>query len=165
MFLQRGKAKQLNPNASGALLEYFSPDYFTAKRRFLAACDRLAFEHHSLLIDAPGPTAEPFTIDVAVFGATQPETALVISSGLHGVEGFFGSAVQLAILASVSHGWRPPVNSALVLIHALNQFGFAWQRRCNEENVDLNRNFLCADQAYAGAPPTRSGPQIMKRPM
>jgi hypothetical protein len=31
--------------------------------------------------------------------------------------------------------------SGLVLIHALNAFGFAWLRRVNEENVDLNRNF------------------------
>jgi predicted deacylase len=39
------------------------------------------------------------------------------------------------------------------LIHALNPFGFAWQRRFNEENVDLNRNFLLAEQTYSGAPP------------
>jgi hypothetical protein len=28
-----------------------------------------------------------------------------------------------------------------MLIHALNPFGFAWLRRVNEANVDLNRNF------------------------
>jgi predicted deacylase len=28
-----------------------------------------------------------------------------------------------------------------MLIHALNPFGFAWLRRVNEDNVDLNRNF------------------------
>jgi hypothetical protein len=135
------------------LAAYFSPDYFTAKRRFLEACDRRALEHHSLLIDAPSPTAEPLTIDVAVGGARQPMSALIVSSGIHGVEGLFGSAVQLAFLASLPRGWRPPENSALVLIHALNPFGFAWQRRFNEENVDLNRNFLLAEQVYSGAPP------------
>jgi hypothetical protein len=39
------------------------------------------------------------------------------------------------------------------LIHALNPFGFAWRRRFNEENVDLNRNFLLPDEPYSGAPP------------
>jgi hypothetical protein len=31
---------------------------------------------------------------------------------------------------------------ALLLVHAVNPFGFAWLRRVNESNVDLNRNFL-----------------------
>ncbi|MEQ8611293.1 MAG: M14 family metallopeptidase, partial [Parvibaculum sp.] len=29
-----------------------------------------------------------------------------------------------------------------VFIHAINPYGFAWNRRVNEDNVDLNRNFL-----------------------
>jgi predicted deacylase len=29
----------------------------------------------------------------------------------------------------------------MILIHALNPYGFAWLRRVNEDNVDLNRNF------------------------
>jgi hypothetical protein len=29
----------------------------------------------------------------------------------------------------------------VVLVHALNPYGFAWLRRVNENNVDLNRNF------------------------
>jgi hypothetical protein len=34
-----------------------------------------------------------------------------------------------------------PKNTALVLIHAINPHGFAHERRVNEDNVDLNRNF------------------------
>ena len=41
---------------------------------------------------------------------------------------------------------------ALVLLHALNPFGVAWVRRANEENVDLNRNFLDEGETYAGSP-------------
>jgi hypothetical protein len=40
----------------------------------------------------------------------------------------------------------------VILLHAVNPFGFAWQRRFNENNVDLNRNFLLPDEPYAGAP-------------
>ncbi len=79
-------------------------------------------------------------------------SALVVSSGVHGVEGFFGSAVQLAFLEKLPPDWRPPEGAAVVLIHALNPFGFAWQRRFNEENVDLNRNFLLAEQTYCRRP-------------
>jgi ribosomal protein S18 acetylase RimI-like enzyme len=35
-----------------------------------------------------------------------------------------------------------PADVALVLVHAVNPWGFAWLRRMNEDNVDLNRNFL-----------------------
>jgi hypothetical protein len=155
VFTRRSSVTQANSGSAdtAALAKSFSPDYFTAKLRFLAACDRLAFEHHSLLVDAPSPTNEPLTIDVAVCGPRDPNSALVVSSGVHGVEGFFGSAVQLAFLEKLPHGWQPPDGSALVFIHALNPFGFAWQRRFNEENVDLNRNFLLAEEKYAGAPP------------
>jgi hypothetical protein len=74
---------------------------------------------------------------------------LLHSSGLHGVEGYAGSAVQLALLE------RPPVlptDCALVLVHALNPYGMAWRRRVNENNVDLNRNFLAPGERWEGAP-------------
>jgi hypothetical protein len=34
------------------------------------------------------------------------------------------------------------------MIHALNPFGFAFLRRANEDNVDLNRNFVDHDKPY-----------------
>jgi hypothetical protein len=49
---------------------------------------------NSLPIDAPESDIEYLTIDVAV--SAPSTTALVLSSGLHGVEGLFGSAVQAA---------------------------------------------------------------------
>jgi len=42
---------------------------------------------------------------------------------------------------------------AIVVVHTLNPFGMAWLRRVNEENVDLNRNFLNPGEEYVGAPP------------
>ncbi len=71
--------------------------------------------------------------------------ALVISSGLYGVEGLFGSAVQLALLERYLPDYRLPPDLAIVIIHILNPFGCAWYRRWNEDNIDLNRNFLLAE--------------------
>jgi hypothetical protein len=109
--------------------------------------------HTAVPIDAEGPQQEPLSIDVAVAGGDQPSSAIVVSSGLHGVEGFFGSAVQLAFLECLPSSWRPPAGMALILLHALNPFGFAWRRRFNEDNVDLNRNFLLPGERYSGSPP------------
>jgi hypothetical protein len=133
--------------------DFYSADYFAARRRFIAAAGEHGFKHSELEIQAKSPTDEPLTIDVAVAGAARPQTALLLSSGIHGVEGFFGSAVQLAFLDSLAPDWQPPRGAAVVLLHALNPYGFAWRRRFNEENVDLNRNFLRAEEAYSGSPP------------
>jgi predicted deacylase len=134
-------------------VSYYSADYFAAKHRFLAASVDLHLEHHALQIHAPSPNSEPLTIDISVAGASRPKTAIVLSSGVHGVEGVFGSAVQLAYLKLLAPYWQPPADAAVILIHSINPYGFAWQRRFNEDNVDLNRNFLLADQPYTGSPP------------
>ena len=36
----------------------------------------------------------------------------------------------------------PGAGTAVVLIHMLNPWGAAWQRRHNEDNIDLNRSFV-----------------------
>jgi hypothetical protein len=140
------------PGDSDTPRDYFSPDYFTARERFVASCATHGFGHQAISIDAPGPRNEPLTIDVGVAGPPNPKSARVLTSGVHGVEGFFGSAVQLAFLDSLAPDWEPPEGAAVVLLHALNPYGFAWRRRFNEQNVDLNRNFLLAGEPYSGAP-------------
>ena len=130
----------------------FSPNYSAARARFRAgahAADARLEEHP---IGQVGPDGEDLTIDVAILGNPEPTRAVVVSSGLHGVEGFFGSAVQAALLEDVLGGWHPPDDGALILLHALNPYGFAWLRRVNESNVDLNRNVLLDDEPYTGAP-------------
>ena len=74
----------------------------------------------------------------------------MLSAGLHGVEGFFGSAVQIATLRSgLFREWKRS-SIGILLIHALNPHGFAWVRRGDEANIDPNRNFLLPGQDYAG---------------
>src|SRR5688500_18661675 len=121
---------------------FFAADYFAARGRFREATADDGFRREVHEIDASGPDGEPLTIDAAVLGSRDPRRVVVVSSGLHGVEAFFGSAVQLAWLEHRAPTWSIPADAALVLVHALNPFGFAWRRRWNENNVDLNRNFL-----------------------
>ena len=128
--------------------DYFSPDYFTARSRFRQKVEDAGGRLKGLELDAKGPNGEDLTIDIAWFGAEHPRRVLLHSSGLHGVEGFAGSAIQLQFLDSM-----PPIpdDGAIVLVHVLNPYGMAWLRRFNENNVDLNRNFL-GDEGYAGVP-------------
>ena len=125
---------------------FFSESYTEARERFLAAAAKLAAGIYSFPVVADSD--DELFIDVAIVGDEQSPT-VITSSAVHGVEGFFGSAVQLALLEQLQHR-----DCAVrhVLIHALNPFGFSALRRFNEDNVDLNRNFLIGKELYVGAP-------------
>lgn len=135
---------------------YFSPDYATARNRFRAAIAAQNGRLDVLKLQDTGPGGEELTIDVGWFGAAHPERALVHSCGLHGVEGFAGSAIQLQWLEEGIAA--PPDDAAIAIVHALNPYGAAWLRRVNEHNVDLNRNFRAPDDD--GADPGRDYPLV-----
>ena len=125
----------------------FPPDYFAARQQFRNLATKHGWGLESHPIAAKGPDGEELTLDVAAHGPAGPKL-LVVSSGVHGVEAPFGSAVQLALLEK----WKaaPPVRC--LFVHAVNPFGFAHRRRVNEDNADLNRNFLLSGQEYRGSP-------------
>ena len=126
----------------------FSSSYSEARHRFLDAARAVNADVHSHALDAASP--DKLAIDVATLGEPH-DPALVISSGIHGVEGYFGSAVQLALLQQLKLA-NHRKNIRYVLIHGVNPYGFAQGRRVNEDNTDLNRNFMLNVSAYAGAP-------------
>lgn len=127
----------------------FSPDYRSARDRFRDAARHAGATLDALLLQARGPLQEILTIDIARLGERGARRILLHTSGLHGVEAFAGSAVQLATLANPP---ALPGGCELVLVHVLNPYGMAWLRRANENNVDLNRNFLRAHERWDGAP-------------
>ncbi len=116
-----------------------APDYATARERFRAAARARGWTCDAYAAAGVGPNGEPLTVDVAISPSHEPgDDALVVSSGLHGVEGHFGSAVQIAALESPDDLFA---GARGVFVHALNPYGFAWSRRGDADNVDLNRAF------------------------
>ncbi len=130
----------------------FSPDYTASRSRFRAAALAAGWDWTAHGLGCNGPDGDPLTVDVARIGPERPTHIVVVSSGLHGIEGFFGAAVQVGLLEGALATWRPPEGVAVLMLHALNPYGFAHLRRVNENNVDLNRNFLLDGEPYAGAP-------------
>jgi hypothetical protein len=120
----------------------FADDYFQAREAFLGLAQARGGRLTSHAIAARGPGGETLTIDTARFGAANPARVFCLVSGLHGVEGPAGSAAQLQFLAEDFPALTLPSDGAVLLIHAANPFGYAWGRRANEDNVDLNRNFM-----------------------
>jgi hypothetical protein len=118
----------------------FADTYTIARTQFLAAATGVAAYQASRTIAARGPQDEELAIDMARVGSEHPHTLVVLTSGVHGVEGYTGSVLQQLWLTQFANDLPPDV--CVLLIHAINPFGFAYDRRVNENNVDLNRNAL-----------------------
>ena len=128
-------------------LLHFSDDYQEARQRFVSACGKVGADLSSSENPNSGPDGRALYTDIAVLGPEEASSALVLQSGTHGVEGFAGSAIQTALLHD-SLLSQLVLKLRLILIHAINPWGFAHQRRTNEDNVDLNRNFVDRSQPY-----------------
>jgi predicted deacylase len=123
---------------------YFSATYSEARQKFLAAatqlrCEVTTYAHPTV----KGALGETIAIDVASFVPEGAKQVVMVTSAMHGAEGFCGSGCQIAMLNDAELIERFTKNKvAFVLVHAVNPFGFSHLRRVNEDNVDLNRNFV-----------------------
>ncbi|QQO13890.1 M14 family metallopeptidase [Bradyrhizobium diazoefficiens] len=115
----------------------FAANYEDARRKFLEAAPKAK----SYPCSAKGPTGEALFTDVAYIGDPDARKLLVLISSTHGPEGYCGSASQVLFLKSNLPQTLPP-STAVLVIHAVNCYGFAWDRRVTAEGVDLNRNFV-----------------------
>ncbi len=114
--------------------------YGPCRARFQATARQCGASLWTLPIAARGPAGEVLTIDLAAMGSHRARRALVVLSGVHGVEAFACSQAQCELLAHLG-STRLPADVAVVVVHAVNPWGMAWGRRQNESNVDLNRNW------------------------
>lgn len=121
--------------------EYFAATFSDARGRFLRGCIEAGAAVSTHLHPLRGPSGELLCADVARVGPPECEHVVFVTSATHGIEGYCGSGIQVGLLADPD---RPIAGDgvAMVLLHALNPHGFAWTRRVNEDNVDLNRNFV-----------------------
>jgi predicted deacylase len=127
-------------SSPGAATIYFSSDYGEARSKFVQASTVVGARIESYESPVKGPDGEPLYTDLAIMGPLDAKNILVLQSGTHGVEGFAGSAIQTGLLRE-GIASKIPVNTSIIMIHAINPYGFAHARRFNEDNVDLNRNF------------------------
>lgn len=114
----------------------FAKDYREARKAFIAACehahgDSIARVHPTAL----GPDGKPLFINSVAFGSREATKALVVITGVDGEAGLLGSHILTALLDSEV---TPLPGTRLVLVHALNSFGFAWGRHTNEDGLSLD---------------------------
>lgn len=126
---------------------HFSATYAEARNKFLAAARAGGAVLTAHINPKQGPDGGELATDVARLGSPDAERLLIAMSATHGAEGFCGSGIQTGWLRGGPLA-SLPAGTAALLIHAINPFGFAWVRRVNEDNIDLNRNFIDHNRPY-----------------
>lgn len=146
--------------AADAPLAAFSQSYAEARRKFLAAAADAGLAVQAHPHPLAGRDGELLALDVVREGSADAAGLLIVSSACHGVEGYCGSGVQVALLRDAEfHARVREAGVAVLYLHGLNPYGFSWWRRVTHENVDLNRNFvnfqqpLPRNEAYAEVAP------------
>ena len=83
-------------------------------------------------------------IDSIYIPATSEQTNLiVITTGVHGIEGYIGSVMLDVFWEEIySSESINQENTGVLVVANVNPYGMKYHRRYNENNVDLNRNFI-----------------------
>ena len=125
--------------------EFYKENYETSREQFLKNIEDLkntipGLQHqaHPILSQV---TKDLFTDTLYLPPASgKTDRLLILLSGTHGVEGYAGSALQ-NIFIKENFWQKRDDNLGILIVHALNPYGFKLNRRVSEANVDLNRNF------------------------
>lgn len=135
--------------------DIFPISYQAARQQWLKRIAELNIQKQMLpfVCAGSGPENEELVSDTVWIGAENAERVVVVIAGTHGVEGFAGSAIQIDLLRLLIKGVAAlPENTALLLLHALTPWGYAWSRRCDADGVDLNRNVVDFSQPLPETP-------------
>ena len=124
-------------------LQYFQESYDDCRKSFLAEAYKTKGIYKNVSISnlkIESKVDSDLTIDYCYIPAQKTFKRLfILTSAVHGVEGYVGSAVQQMFLNELLKEISLD-NMGLLLIHGINPYGFKYKRRVTENNVDLNRN-------------------------
>jgi hypothetical protein len=146
---------------------YFPSGYDQSRAFFRHACvNTPGCVADSFPLAYPAPAKQDLTIDTAYIASADgsaynsPNQRLVIlQSGIHGPEAFGGAAVQRLVFEK----HLPRLRQAgfdVLMIHAVNAWGFKNLRRVDGNNVDLNRNFSPGDPTLPYSRVNRDYPSL-----
>ena len=98
----------------------------------------ITVEHEVYAIDE----SDDLYVDGIYLPSTEKHTNLIVlTTGVHGIEGYIGSAM-LDVFFDHIYPTLNTKNTGVLVIANVNPYGMKYMRRYNENNVDLNRNFI-----------------------
>ena len=99
---------------------------------------KIEVEYTSYAIDS----SDGLYIDNIYLPASEESTNLIVlTTGVHGMEGYIGS-VMLDVFFEEIYPTLNTKDTGVLIVANVNPYGMKYMRRYNENNVDLNRNFI-----------------------
>ena len=130
--------RQRSPAAEYAYSEAFLNDYENVRTHLQELMDGLGAESHPHAVDE----SDGLYIDTYYLPSTAEQTNLIVlTTGVHGIEGYIGSVMLDVFFGEVYPGLNT-ATTGVVVVANVNPYGMKYMRRYNENNVDLNRNFI-----------------------
>lgn len=130
--------------------DLFPKSYQDSRERFRSWEKKIAqlWPKTNLLAFPVGDPSDDLSIDaLQSFPTENMERLLLFTTGLHGIEGYMGSAMMELLLQN----FLSQIDSrttGLCLVHIINPWGMKKEQRTNQNNVDLNRNFIYDWQSF-----------------
>jgi hypothetical protein len=142
-YLVLAAVRQPEPAESYAYSQAFYTDYEQTRQGLKDLHKRLLEQEGLAVMSSYAIDVEDgLYIDKIYIPAKEKMTNLVLlTTGVHGVEGYIGAAM-LEVFFQEIYPQLDKTNTGVMVIANVNPYGMKYYRRYNENNVDLNRNFI-----------------------
>lgn len=138
-------AKQPSPEQNMPFSKYFAntADYDDVRQNLKALVQSLRDNGATVSVgEYAVDEADGLYIDSIFLPAkSKNQNLIILTTGVHGIEGYIGSAM-LNVFFEEIYPTLNTENTGVMVIANVNPYGMKYMRRYNENNVDLNRNFI-----------------------
>ena len=129
---------QPEPAETYSYSDSFYTEYEDIRSHLQQLSASLGAESYSHAIDE----GDGLYIDTFYLAPSQEQQDLIIlTTGVHGIEGYIGS-VMLDVFFGEVYPTLDTDHTGILVVANVNPYGMKYMRRYNENNVDLNRNFI-----------------------
>lgn len=130
--------RQPEPAEEYTYSDAFLNSYEEVRAHLQTLMDGLGAESYQHAVDE----SDGLYIDTFYLPASAEQTNLIVlTTGVHGIEGYIGSVMLDVFFGEVYPGLNTD-NTGVLVVANVNPYGMKYMRRYNENNVDLNRNFI-----------------------
>jgi hypothetical protein len=144
-------AKDVSTSVDPSNLAFYHENYNDCRAAFLSEAEKVKTEFDSVQTGkfaVPGKADQDLSLDWCYVPAQKEKNKLlIINAGLHGIEGYTGSAIQAMFMEKILKQELPD-DMGVLFLHALNPYGFKYHRKATENNVDLNRNCVRGETMF-----------------
>ena len=129
--------RQPEPAENYAYKDAFFNSYDDVRAYLQQLTSDLGVEIYSHAVDA----SDDLYIDSFYLPAEEKTNLIILTTGVHGMEGYIGTTM-LEVFFREIYPTLDPDNTGILVVANVNPYGMKYFRRYNENNVDLNRNFI-----------------------